>query len=138
MSEALQIFIGYDPREHEAYDVADHSIRRHASQPVLIHPLRLANLGHILQRPIERKDGKLWCPISEAPMATEFACSRFLAPILAQTGWALFLDPDVVVLENIYEILAYADPTKAVMCGKHEHAGTEGTKMDGQIQTSYA
>ena len=135
---ALQIFMGYDEREHEAYEVACHSIRRHASQPVLIHPLRLSNLHHTMARPIECKDGKLWCPISEAPMATEFAISRFCVPFLQLDGWALFVDCDILCTADIAELFALADPRYAVQVVKHKQEGGSKTKMDAQVQTFYA
>lgn len=134
----LQIFLGWDPREQEAYDVADFSIRRRSSSPVLIHPLRLANLGHVLKRPIERRDGKLWCPISEAPMATEFAISRFCVPFLQREGWALFADSDILCLGDIAELFALAEERYAVMVVKHQQIHGAAVKMDGQTQTFYA
>lgn len=135
---ALQVYIGYDEREHDAYEVAAHSICRHGSQPVLIHPLRLANLGHVMQRPIERNDGKLWCPISEAPMATEFAISRFCVPFLQLDGWALFVDCDILCTADIAELFAFAEPSYAVQVVKHKQESGPKTKMDAQVQTFYA
>lgn len=134
----LTIYLGWDPREQQAYDVADFSIRRRTSAPVLIHPLRLANLQHILTRPIERRDGKLWCPISAAPMATEFAISRFCVPLLQHEGWALFADSDILCLSDIAELFELADERFAVMVVKHQQTGGAAVKMDGQTQTFYA
>jgi len=73
---------------------------------------------------------------SNAPCSTEFAVSRFLVPILCQSGWALFTDCDVVFMGNPKELLAIADPDKAVMVVKHNHFG-HGTKMGGMTQTHY-
>jgi hypothetical protein len=133
----LQIFIGWDPREHAAYEVAEWSIKWRASVPVLVTPLVLAHLGHIMCRPVERRDGKLWCPISEAPMATEFAISRFAVPFIQREGWALFCDCDVLCLDDIAELFALADERFAVMVVKHNHQPKAETKMDGQHQTKY-
>jgi len=143
----LSIFLGYDQREHAAYEVADFSIHRRASVPVLITPLVLSQLGHILHRPVERRDGKLWCPISQAPMSTEFAISRFCVPFLQREGWALFADCDILCLADIAELFSLADQRYAVQVVKHESAQTRllnkietavGLKMDGQVQTQYA
>lgn len=133
------IYIGYDPREHIAYDVARHSILSR-TDPKITHviPLELKSLSNILTRPIERKDGKLWCPISEAPMATEFAISRFSIPLLRKNGWALFVDCDVVCLTDIAELFALADNKYAVMVVKHNQQSGPETKMDGQVQTYYS
>jgi lipopolysaccharide biosynthesis glycosyltransferase len=71
-------------------------------------------------------------------MATEFAISRFLVPHLAKSGWALFMDCDMLVRADLMELFALADPSKAVMCVKHRHVPPPGLKMDGQEQTRYA
>jgi lipopolysaccharide biosynthesis glycosyltransferase len=75
--------------------------------------------------------------ISQAPQATEFAVSRFLVPILEQKGIAIFLDCDVLVLEDVYKLLDEFDKDRAVQVVKHNHLGREQTKMDGQLQTRY-
>ena len=124
------IFIGFDSRERSCYYVAKHSIESRASVPVDIQPIKLSKLAkkNILTRPIERKDGKLWCPISNAPMTTEFAISRFAVPFLAKTGWALFVDCDIVCLSDIAELFALADERYAVMCVKHNQSGLRAWK----------
>jgi len=133
-----KIYLGWDPREQSAYDVAESSILRHASSPVAISPLKLGELGNIMTRSVETKDGRLWCPISQAPMATEFAISRFCVPFIQDSGWALFADCDILCLSDIAELFALADPKYAVMVVKHDQPVKEGeTKMDGQLQTFY-
>lgn len=144
MAEPLCIFMGFDSREIDAYNVAKWSIERRASRPVLISPLYLPHLGRVHHRRIEMKEGQMWCPISNAPMSTEFANSRFVVPFIQRSGWALFMDCDVLCLSDIAELFALADPRYAVMVVKHQHdqiaeaaAGQIGTKMDGQLQTFY-
>jgi lipopolysaccharide biosynthesis glycosyltransferase len=136
----LPIYLGWDQREQLAYDVAHWSIVRRASRPVLVTPLRLQSLSYLLTRRIEEKDGKLWCPISQAPMSTEFAISRFCVPFLQDhKGWALFADCDVLALGDIAELFDLADDRYAVMCVKHKHEVKDGeTKMDGQLQLAYS
>jgi lipopolysaccharide biosynthesis glycosyltransferase len=92
----------------------------------------------LYSRPHGRKGVQLWDEISNAPMSTEFACSRFLVPHLARTGWALFMDCDVLVRRNLDALFKLCDPSKAVMVVKHNHQPTEAWKMDGQYQTRYA
>lgn len=133
------IYIGWDRREARVYDVARYSILRRTSSPktTRIVPLQLDNLTNILTRPIEYRDGKMWCPISEAPMSTEFAISRFVVPFLQEKGWALFCDCDVLCQSDISELFALADPRYALMVVKHQLKPTEEVKMDGQTQTFY-
>lgn len=138
------IYVGWDPREAVAWSVATNSIVRHLSQPIPVHPLILDEVRerHLYTRPFERRGAgqgaQLWDVISEAPMATEHACARFLVPHLAREGWALFLDGDVLVRGDLAELFDALDPAKAVMCVQHDFAPPAGVKMDGQLQTRYA
>lgn len=131
------VYIGFDPREQAAFDVACKSIAKRQTYVVDIKPLSLDHLP-MLTRPIERKEGKLWCPISQAPMATEFAISRFCVPFLQKSGWALFVDCDIVCLSDINELFALADDRYAVMVCKHQQNSGSSVKMDGQVQTYYS
>jgi hypothetical protein len=134
------LWLGYDEREAEAFAVARRSFRRHAPgvpiQALCLDDLREAGL---YRRPTSHKDGMLWDDISEAPMSTQFAISRFLAPVLAGTGWALFADCDVMAVKSLDALWAQLDPSKAVMCVQHEnYTPPDKVKMDGQLQTLYA
>ncbi len=71
-------------------------------------------------------------------MATEFAISRFLCPHLAGSGWAIFMDCDMLVRSNVEQLFKLLDPSKAVMVVKHNFQPPEGIKMDGQLQLRYA
>lgn len=145
MIPPYNVWMGYDPREDLAYQVARHSIlSRTDPKEVDVIPLTLRNpvVQELLVRPIEVKDGKLWCPISQAHMATEFAISRFVVPFIQQDGWCLFMDSDTVTFTDIRELFAQADDRYAVMCVKHLprellFSSREFIKMDGQVQQFY-
>lgn len=139
MTNPLSVYIGYDEREAEAYAVAESSLRKHASQPLSVMPLKIDRLGDrgLLRRPTDRR-GLIYDFYSNAPCATDFAISRFLVPIIHQSGWALFVDCDVVFMADVAELFALADDSKAVMVVKHENGHKEGTKMDGQVQQLYS
>lgn len=139
MQDVLRVYIGFDSRETIAYDVARASLLDRATAPVSVTPLLLERLqaSGLSERPYRVYRGGVWDVISDAPVSTEFANTRFLVPLLAQTGWALFTDCDVVFLSDVVELFAMADPRYAVMCVKHQHEPVEGTKMDGCVQTSY-
>jgi lipopolysaccharide biosynthesis glycosyltransferase len=134
------IWVGFDPREADAFAVARHSINRHLITPIPVRGVVLTDLrtGGLYSRPTSRRDGRLWDDISDAPMSTEFACSRFLVPQLAKSGWALFMDGDMLVRRDLLPLFKAADPDKAVMVVKHNHQPPEGVKMDNQTQTRYA
>ena len=142
----LSVWIGFDPREAAAYAVARESIRRF-DRHIPINGVILSDLqaNGMYCRPTDRKLGKLWDRISEAPMATEFAISRFLVPEIIRRrtngwhvgGWAVFMDCDVLVRANLEELRALLDDEKALFCVKHNHVPISDTKMDGQEQSRY-
>ena len=125
--------------------VAEYSLKRRASCSVSVYPLKadkLAQQGY-LTREVVRQDGKMWDVISDAPQSTEFAISRFLTPILHKrstgvSGWVLFVDCDVLFLDDITNLTSLLDDQYAVMCVKHQYKPKMGQKMDAQLQTVYA
>jgi hypothetical protein len=134
----MRVYIGQDNREQQAFEVAERSLLRH-SPTSIITPIsldRLAAAG-LLRRPMDRR-GNIYDIHSNAPCSTEFAISRFLAPILCQSGWCLFTDCDVVFLEDVDVLLRLADPDRAVMVVKHKQPESSAPKMDGQQQVAYA
>jgi hypothetical protein len=142
---AIAVYIGWDPREREAYRVCEASMAARSSVELEIFPIVLADLrdAGLYRRITEVRDGRLWDRISEAPMSTEFAISRFFVPLLAkrddvQSDWAIFCDCDFLWLGDIAELVAELDDSKAVCCVQHDYKPSEDTKMDGQAQLLYA
>lgn len=136
----LKVYIGYDIRENLAYQVAVTSLIKHASGPVSITCLNLHSLTRqgLMNRPVVERNGvRLWDVISNAPQSTEFASSRFLTPLLAQTGLALFVDSDVVFTRDVYDMVREVRGSKAVYVVKHEYEPDDALKMDMQVQTAY-
>jgi hypothetical protein len=134
----MKVYIGYDSSEPAAYKVAELSLRRRTSniEVTALRDDRLMSSG-LLHRPVDAR-GRRYDIISNANASTEFANSRFLVPIMAQNGWALFTDCDVVFLGNVKELMQHADPAYAVQVVKHDQRVVEELKMDGQFQTAYA
>jgi hypothetical protein len=76
--------------------------------------------------------------VRDAKQSTEFSFSRFLVPFLQGfSGWALFMDCDVVVLDDISKLWALRDNRYAVMCVKHDHQPANTVKFLGEPQTTY-
>lgn len=123
-----KIFVGYDSREDIAWQVARHSLLRHATDELAVIPLRqtvLRELG-LYTRPFD--------PMS----STEFSLTRFLTPFLAaQEGWVLFCDCDFLFTTDISEVFRDLDPDKALYCVQHDYTPAHDIKMDGKQQTSY-
>lgn len=136
----FSVFIGFDPREAACFAVARSSVNRRLTAPWPVRGLVLQDLQArgLYRRPVEVRDGRLFDPISDHPMSTEFAISRFLTPHLAGSGWALFMDCDQMARVNLQaELLPLLDERYAVMCVKHDHRPAETVKMDGQVQAAY-
>jgi lipopolysaccharide biosynthesis glycosyltransferase len=122
----INVFIGYDPREAVAFSVLAYSIQARASQPVSIAPLMLAHLKGILTR--ERH------PLQ----STDFSFSRFLTPYLSgHEGWSVFMDCDMLMLEDVARLWQLRDDRYAVMVVKHNHVPKETVKFLGEPQTRY-
>lgn len=120
----IPIYIGFDPREAIAYHVCCNSIIRHASRPVSINPLALRNLGFYAET---HGDG-----------SNQFIYSRFLVPFLQEyRGWAIFLDGDMLVRDDIEKLWGLRDDSKAVMVVKHEYKTKMPEKYLGAKNEDY-
>lgn len=135
----INLYIGYDRREDEAYRVACASAAQRSSQPIAVQRLDARELydQRLLWRPVEHHEGRMRDHLSDAPQSTEFASSRFLVPFLQRAGWALFTDCDVVFMADVAELFALADERYALMCVQHGPLHGPDIKMDGQVQTVY-
>ena len=97
----LKIFVGFDERQIPASSVLIQSILNTCSKPVSITPLVLSAL------PIERSG------------LTPFTYSRFLTPWLCDyKGWGLFMDNDIIVIDDIAKLFDLADDRYALMVNK--------------------
>lgn len=136
----LNVFIGFDPRESDAYSVCIRSMKARTKADLMVHRLDLKILRdrNLYTRYHEIRDGRLWDIISGAPMSTEFAISRFLVPALCEfRGWAVYCDCDFLWRADIAELFALAREEYAVMVVKHFYNPTTELKMDGQLNQSY-
>lgn len=131
----MRAFLGWDSKEQDAYRVAEHTLLK--TSGIVAEPLKLERLqaNGLLRRAVDWR-GQPWDLPSSAPCSTEFSVSRFLVPILCQSGPALFADCDVVFLDDVRKLLAHFDESKAVMVVKHDHIPGV-TKMIGLQQTAY-
>ena len=124
----LKVFVGWDSRENEAYDVCIHSLKKHASVELEILPIKrheLIKSGHYFR---------------EQPEAgsVEFTYTRFLAPYFSNfEGWSLFIDCDFLFTKDVAELFSLADDKYAMMCVKHDYIPKNTIKMDGQKQVTY-
>jgi lipopolysaccharide biosynthesis glycosyltransferase len=122
----IRVFIGYDAREAATFSVLAHSIHIRASEPVSVAPLMLSQLVGVFTR--ERH------PLQ----STDFSFSRFLTPYLCDySGWAIFMDCDMIVLDDIARLWELRDDRYAVQVVKHAHVPNETIKFLNQPQSKY-
>ncbi len=122
----IRVFIGFDSKETVAYNVLQYSIMQHSTQPVSSTPVAQHHLKELFWR-------------TPSPLqSTAFAFSRFLIPALCEyQGWAIFMDCDMLVFDDIQALWALRDDRYAVMCVQHKHAPTKTKKFLDQVQTQY-
>lgn len=118
----MKIFIGYDQKESQAYDVCKYSMLQH-NKDLDIVPLIIDQLPKL-----NKTDG-----------STEFTYTRFLVPhIMNYQGWALFCDCDFLWQCDPSTLMSYADSQLAVAVVQHNtYVPKTKIKMDGSAQTSY-
>lgn len=122
----VRVFIGYDRRIPVIFHVAAHSIMVNSSVPVAVTPLVISHFDGLLKREINPNQ------------STEFSFSRFLTPYLSgYQGWSLFMDNDMLFMDDIAKLWAARDDRFAVQVVKHDHQPTETTKFLGERQTAY-
>ena len=159
MIETPAIFIGYDPREDEAYQVCVASIIRHSrfyTPPPII----------ALDQKVLRTQGAYWRPqkvtpvydrfLTEAlgfgspvgvqhrdlldgrPFSTEFAFTRFLVPYLCgYEGRAIYCDCDFMFRANVLDAMSVDLKGAAIAVVKHVYEPVEALKMGGVKQAAY-
>lgn len=102
----MKIFVGFDPREAIAYHVFCQSVIEHSSILPSFIPLHADLLRFDGQR-----DG-----------TNAFIYSRYLVPYLnGYSGWALFVDGDMVVVDDIAKLWALRDEKYAAQVVKHDY-----------------
>lgn len=124
-----KVFIGYDAREAIAFHTCVNSIIRHAKSPVSINPLALNNLNGYVENQSR---------VTGYKPTNDFIFSRFLIPALSDyKGWALFIDGDMILLDDIGAIFDFKDETKSVYVVKHNYKTKFPIKYLGQKNEDY-
>ena len=120
----IPIFIGYDPREAIAFHVCSNSIIRNSSQPVQIVPVALNLFKDYTET---HTDG-----------SNHFIYTRFLVPhLMNYQGWAIFIDGDMILRDDITNLWNLRDDSKAVMVVKHNYKTKMSEKYLGSKNEDY-
>jgi len=122
--KAIPVYVGYDPREAIAFHTCANSIIRHSSKPVAIIPVAL-NLFRDYKE--THTDG-----------SNHFIYTRFLVPHLQEyTGWAIFIDGDMIVRDDIVKLWELKNPYNDVMVVKHDYQTRMPVKYLGARNEDY-
>jgi len=117
------LFIGYDTREPIAFHVCSNSIIRHATCPIAVVPLAQTMMPFVEIR---------------TDQSNQFTYSRFLVPYFQNfKGWAVFIDGDMIVKEDITKLWELADQSKAVLVVKHDYKTSSFSKYLGSKNENY-
>jgi lipopolysaccharide biosynthesis glycosyltransferase len=120
----LTIFVGYDPKEAVAYHTCVNSIIRYSTKPISIVPLSLNLLDFYKET---HTDG-----------SSDFTYTRFLVPYLMNyNGWAVFIDGDMILKDDINKLLDFKDDNISLMVVKHDYQTTMEKKYLGAKNENY-
>ena len=113
----IPVFIGYDARESIAFHVLEQSIIDKTTTPVAIIPLA----SRMLRNFDGQRDG-----------TNSFIYSRFLVPELCDyDGWALYMDSDMLLRDDLLKLWDMRDSSKAVMVVQHDYHTKHKRKLIG-------
>ena len=137
----LKCFVGWDPRDINAFEVCHHTLIENASIEVEVIPLKdweLRRKGAYWRSYRVDSRGQKWDDRDGKPFGTDFSFTRFLVPALEEykDEWVMFCDPDFLWRSDVAALLDLIEPDKALMCVKHDHRPVETEKGVG-IQTVY-
>ena len=119
----IPVYVGYDPKEPVAYHTFCQSVITRSTSPVSFIPLALNTLDY----KETHTDG-----------SNQFIYSRFLVPdMMRYNGWAIFVDGDMVCLDDITKLWNIRDHTKAVMVAKHDYKTKFPVKYLGSKNEDY-
>ena len=124
--EALNIYIGFDEAEIVTYHTLSQSIIKHASGPVRVSPICSKHFKSFFNRPRDEKQ------------SNDFSFTRFLVPYLNQyDGYAIFMDSDMMLRSDIFEVLQEIDKESAVSVVKHDYTPSDTVKYLNKVQYAY-
>lgn len=124
MNNLIRLVVGFDQRESVAYHVFCQSVLDKCSIPVTFLPLN-QSINSIYQE--THSDG-----------SNKFIYTRFLTPyLMGYKGWALFVDGDMVFLDDPAKLWNLRDASKAVQVVKHNYKTVAKIKYLGNQNENY-
>lgn len=152
--QTYHIFVGYDEREHEVFQVCKYTLEKNSTVPIKVHKLHHKPLrdNKMLTREWKiESNGQYTDLVDGRPFSTQFTFSRFLLPELWKTindpnksPLVMFVDCDFVYLQDIGEMFKEIENYKirhgarnALYCTQHNYNPNNQVKMDGINQSRY-
>ena len=121
----LNIYIGFDEVEKVAYHTLSQSIIKHASSPVRISPICSKHFRKFFNRPRDQKQ------------SNDFSFTRFLVPYLNNyDGYAVFMDCDMMLRDDIFDVLKEVNLDNAVSVVKHDYTPSDKVKYLNKVQVN--
>jgi len=122
----LNVYIGYDEVEIVAYHTLSQSIIKHASGPIRISPICSKHFRKFFNRPRDKKQ------------SNDFSFTRFLVPYLNNyDGYAIFMDCDMMLKTDIFEVFNEIDPHSAISVVQHDYTPSDTVKYLNKVQYAY-
>jgi len=122
----IPVYIGFDQVESVTFHTLAHSIISRASVPVSIIPIKRSLFKEFHTRKLDPKQ------------SNEFSFTRFLVPYLNDyEGHAIFMDCDMLVLDDIKNLWDLRDSSKDVQVVKHDYVPRDEIKYLGTTQYKY-
>jgi hypothetical protein len=154
MDSVYHIFVGYDEREHEPFQVAKHTLEKYAKVPIKVHKLHhkpLREQGLFTREWEIDKAGQYYDKLDEKPFSTQFSHTRFIVPELwrnmadgNKAPLVMFVDCDFLWRADIGEMFKVIEDKKLrentrspLYCVKHDYNPENTVKMDNIIQARY-
>ena len=124
MDNLIRFVVGFDQREAVAYHVFCQSVMDKCSVPVSFLPLNQSIQSIYSETHL---DG-----------SNKFIYTRFLTPYLMNyKGWALFVDGDMIFLDDPAKLWNLRDDSKAVQVVKHDYQTVAKVKYLGNRNENY-
>ena len=147
MKAPINVYVGYDAREHDAYEVCRHTLMKYNDNDFSVNVIPLKHqemryYGLFYRRWVIDEDGQYWDELDGKPFSTEFSHTRFgiqeyATKVHKQRGWTMFVDCDFLFQRPVEELFDYINDKYAVMCVKFDWTPSNTIKMDNKIQTGY-
>lgn len=141
------VFVGYDDREKEFYDLCQYTLKTSSEFKVNVYPLNHLELRQkgYFTRPwqVDGITGQYIDLVDNKPFSTQFSHSRFLTPLIAKEmglkGKVMFVDLDFLFVDDVANLFGEIElrDRKSIYVVKHEYTPNNSKKMDNKEQVKY-